>query len=94
MKYSWIIVPTCETQNFFSENISGNRQKKKNLLSYLVHPLRIQADLYISQDNPFVCGTASHGPPCQPAFMVHDTQPHPTHMHNHHLSQTQAELAL
>lgn len=25
--------------------------------------------------------------------MVHDTQPHPTHMHNH-LSQTQAELAL
>lgn len=86
----------------FSEKISGNRdrqkKKKKKKPTKLSRPsLENPKQIYIlqdiSKDNPFVCGTVSHGPPCQSAFMVHDTQPHPTHMHNH-LSQTQAELAL
>lgn len=61
---------------FLVEKISGNKDRQKYLLSYLVHPLGIQADLYTfrySQDIPDVCGTASHRPPCQPAVMVPDT---------------------
>ena len=98
MKYSWIIVPTCETSKFFSEKISGNRDRQKKKPTKLSRPsLENPKQIYIlqdiSKDNPFVCRAVSHGPPCQSAFMVRDTQPHPTHMHNP-LSQTQAELAL
>lgn len=100
MKYSWIIVPTCETSKFFqkrSQEIETDKKKKKKPTKLsrpsLENPKQIYILQDISKDNPFVCGTVSHGPPCQSAFMVHETQPHPMHMYNH-LSQTQAELAL